>query len=61
MSASENAVSLEEFYSGEEVIDWKFSCQCGYEGTAKELLTEQDEDNETLYCPTCRCAAWVWD
>lgn len=36
-----------------------FTCDCGYQGMASELLAE--EDNDTLYCPQCTTAAWIWD
>ena len=60
MSAGKNAIPLIE-----ENPNWKddlpsFTCNgCGYTGKGHELLCE--EDNETLYCPQCETAAWVWD
>lgn len=38
-----------------------FTCEhgCGYQGTADELLGEENED--TLYCPVCGTAGWIWD
>ena len=37
-----------------------FVCQaCGYKGRADELLGE--DDNETLYCPRCETADWIWE
>lgn len=38
----------------------KFKCNgCGYSGRADELLAE--DDNETLYCPICETADWIWE
>lgn len=37
---------------------WVFDCECGYVGSVNELLAE--DDNDTLYCPKCRTAAWFW-
>lgn len=37
----------------------RFVCQaCKFEGRADELLAE--DDNETLYCPRCETADWIW-
>jgi hypothetical protein len=67
MGAPDNAISLEAFSDPEQ---WKtsparhlsFTCAgCGYQGTAGELLTEPEGDNQTLWCPVCGGAGWVWD
>lgn len=37
----------------------KFKCRaCGKTGRASELCAE--DDNETLYCPRCGTADWMW-
>lgn len=38
----------------------RYRCECGHTGIAGELL-EDGDDNDTLYCPVCRTAAWVWE
>ena len=40
-----------------------FTCQdeaCSYHGRADELL-EDGDDNDTLYCPACGLANWIFD
>lgn len=60
MSAGKNAIPLIE-----ENPKWKdslpfFTCSgCGYQGKGHELLCEEDSD--TLYCPQCGTAGWIWD
>ena len=59
MSAGKNAIPLSE-----ENPEWlktdipDFKCDCGYIGKGHELLVE--EDNDTMYCPMCTTAAWIW-
>ncbi len=37
----------------------RFVCQaCKFKGRADELLAE--DDNETLRCPRCKTADWIW-
>lgn len=59
MSAPKHAIPLEE-----DNPSWKslgrFTCQsCGYQGKGQELLCV--DESETLWCPVCRNAGWVWD
>ena len=48
-------ISIEEAKKGA----WKFTCDCGYKGEMGELLAEEGDD--TLWCPACRSAGWIWD
>ena len=59
MSAGKNAIPL---YS--ENPEWMnelptFICICGFRGKGHELLCENDDD--TLWCPSCKTAVWAWD
>jgi hypothetical protein len=67
MGAPSNAIPLEDYA---DKAQWgmantrhlTFECiGCGYKGTAGELLTEPEGNNQTLWCPQCRGATWVWD
>lgn len=53
MSASKEAMPVGSFQVRVPVF-----CQCGWEGDVSELLAEDDED--TLYCPQCDTASWMW-
>jgi hypothetical protein len=61
MSAGPKAKPLAEENKEWLKCDWSFICEygCGYSGLAHELLAEEDED--TLYCPQCGTAGWIWD
>lgn len=61
MSAGKDAIPLSE-----ENPNWEnsglpdFTCEtCGYHGKGYELLCEPDDD--TLWCPNCGLASWIWD
>jgi len=36
--------------------DFKVRCDCGFRGHAGQLLGVDDE--ETLWCPRCKCSGW---
>ena len=38
------------------------TCQeCSWRGVLGDLLISEHEDNDMLYCPTCRLPAWEFD
>ena len=59
MSAGDKAITLAEENPNWKECDWRFTCDCGYQGIAPELLVE--EDDTTLWCPQCRTTGWIWD
>jgi len=69
MSAPDNAITLKaeadlhnpHWWETTDLDTWCFKCDaCGYEGKAAELLVDPDGDNDTMWCPICTTAAWVW-
>ena len=58
MSAPDNAYRIDKF-GGDDISHIKVSCPCGWHGHLGELLGVDDE--ETLWCPWCRTAAWTYD
>lgn len=67
MSAPDNAITLEEetdpkWWAENTLKNQWFTCEgCGYNGKAGELLVDPSGDNDTMWCPQCTTAAWVWD
>ena len=61
MSAPSDTITLAEEAEG-DLPDWGFICnECGYRGKAAELLVDPSGEEDTMWCPQCGLAAWVWD
>lgn len=63
MSAPSDAITLkEESAVMGRTVDWSFTCnECGYHGKAEELLVDPSGEDDTMWCPQCGLAAWIWD
>jgi len=58
MSALDTAIPLAEENPNWKEVNLEFKCGCGYRGHVSELLCV--EDNDTMWCPVCLTAGWVW-
>jgi hypothetical protein len=59
MAAPDDAITLWQENENWKTNHWAATCECGWHGSSFELLCHAD--NETLWCPQCRTAAWIWD
>ena len=41
-------------------IKQRVKCQCGWRGSMTELLACDEGCTETMWCPQCETAAWVY-
>jgi hypothetical protein len=57
MSAPDEAYVISEA-KGWEYIGEKVICPCGFYGDVDDLLGVDDDD--MLWCPQCRTAAWTY-
>lgn len=60
MSAPSDAITLQQEVEGDPP-KWQFKChECDYQGSAAELLVDPSGENDTMWCPQCGLANWIW-
>jgi len=65
MGAPADAITLKQdsdpkWWESESLKYQSFVCPCGYKGKAGELLVDPSGDNDTMWCPQCKAAGWIW-